>query len=139
MNHVHVPDRDAQLPRLRRPVDFQAAVSVNADRRPDLRDAILDGSFQRMPCPKCSKHFRLDPQLTYSEVGRGQWIAAFPIAKLGTWKEFEDVARTSFNQAYGPQASAMARELGAGMKPRVTFGWGGLRKNSWRLIISSMT
>src|SRR5437879_9048961 len=64
-------------------VDFKAVISVNADRRSDLRAAIIDGSFQRQPCPKCGKDFRLDPELTYVDVGRGQWIAVFPVAKLG--------------------------------------------------------
>jgi CpXC protein len=31
-------------------VDFEAVASVNADRRPDLREAILDFSFQRQVC-----------------------------------------------------------------------------------------
>src|SRR5437868_10649487 len=82
-------------------VDFKAVISVNADRRSDLRAAIIDGSFQRQPCPKCGKDFRLDPELTYVDVGRGQWIAAFPVAKLGHWKELEDQARATFAQAYG--------------------------------------
>jgi endogenous inhibitor of DNA gyrase (YacG/DUF329 family) len=109
-------------------VEFNAVISVNADRRPDLRAAIIDGSFQRQPCPKCGKSFRLDPEMTYIDVRQGQWIAAYPVAKLGHWKELEEQARTSFAQAYGPQAPAAARQLGAGMKPRITFGWGGLRE-----------
>jgi endogenous inhibitor of DNA gyrase (YacG/DUF329 family) len=109
-------------------VDFKVVISVNADRRPDLRAAILNGSFQRQPCPKCGKAFRLDPEMTYINVSRGQWIAAYPVAKLGQWKELEEQARASFAQAYGPQAPVAARQMGAGMKPRITFGWGGLRE-----------
>ena len=30
---------------------FRLAASVNADRRPDLREAILEGSFQAETCP----------------------------------------------------------------------------------------
>ena len=51
---------------------FNAVMSVNADRRPDLRTAILDGSFQRQPCPQCGKDFRLDPEMTYVALGQGQ-------------------------------------------------------------------
>jgi endogenous inhibitor of DNA gyrase (YacG/DUF329 family) len=109
-------------------VQFKAVVSVNGDRRPDLRAAIIAGSFQRQPCPECGNEFRLDPEMTYIDVGHKQWIAAYPVAKLGHWKELEQQARALFDQGYGPQAPASARQLGAGMNPRITFGWGGLRE-----------
>src|SRR5947208_107033 len=109
-------------------VNFNAVISVNADRRPDLRAAILDGSFQRQACPQCNTEFRLDPELTYMDVGRGQWIAAFPVAKLQAWKEIEAQVQDMFNRAYGERASAAAREIGAGLTPRLTFGWSALRE-----------
>jgi hypothetical protein len=115
-------------PKCATPVEFKMVLSVNADRRPDLRAAIIDGSFQRQKCPNCGEYFRLDPELSYIHTAHGQWIAAYPIARLGQWKELEEQARLSFDQAYGSQAPPPARELGAGMKPRVTFGWGGLRE-----------
>jgi hypothetical protein len=109
-------------------VAFKAVLSVNADRRPDLRAAVLDGSFQRAPCPACGKPFRLDPEFTYIDVGRGQWIAAYPAVKLGHWKELEGQARATFDQAYGAHAPPVVRKRGAGMKPRIAFGWAGLRE-----------
>jgi CpXC protein len=110
------------------PVDFEAVGSVNADRRPDLRTAILDFSFQRLPCPKCGTSFRLDPEFSYLDVGRGQWIGAFPLAKLGQWRGVEQQARATFARAYGDQAPAAAREIGKNMRPRITFGWAGVRE-----------
>src|SRR5437763_5456103 len=84
------------------PVTFEAVFSVNADRRADLRTAILDRTFQRQPCPKCGAAFRLDPELTYVDLARGQWLAAFPVARLGKWPELEAKSRDTFNRAYGP-------------------------------------
>ena len=49
--------------------DFQAAGSVNADRRPDLRGEILDNVFQTVACPKCGEPLRLEP-LALVELGR---------------------------------------------------------------------
>lgn len=109
-------------------VEFEVVLSVNADRRPDLRAAIIDGSFQLEPCPKCGQPFRLDPEFTYVDVGRGQWIAAYPLAKTGQWKVLEQQARATFNQAYGPRAPAAARDMGARMKPRIVFGWSAVRE-----------
>jgi hypothetical protein len=111
-----------------RTVEFNAVISVNADRRPDLRAAILDGSFQRQACQQCNTEFRLDPELTYMDVGRGQWIAAYPVAKLPAWQAIEAQAQDTFNRAYGERASRVAREIGAGMTPRVSFGWSALRE-----------
>jgi endogenous inhibitor of DNA gyrase (YacG/DUF329 family) len=109
-------------------VDFEANASVNADRRPDLRQAILDNSFQRQDCPHCGQSFRLDPQVNYLDVGRGQWFAAFPRAWMDRWEELEAGARTAFDGAFGAGAGEAAHELGAGLKPRMVFGWEGLRE-----------
>lgn len=109
-------------------VDFNAVISANADRRPDLRAAILDASFQRETCPQCNKEFRLDPELTYMDVGRGQWIAALPVAKLPDWQAIEGQVKDTFNRAYGERAPRVAREIGAGLTPRLTFGWSALRE-----------
>ena len=88
-------------------VDFKAVFSVNADRRPDLRAAIIDGSFQRQPCAQCGKAFQLDPEMTYVDVGRGQWIATFPVAKLGQWKDLEEQARATFAQLFPPSGEKL--------------------------------
>jgi hypothetical protein len=95
---------------------------------PDLRAAILDGSFQREPCPKCNVEFRLDPKMTYVDVERGQWIAVYPSNRLDHWNLFEDRARATFARAYGAKASAAARALGADLKARLVFGWAALRE-----------
>jgi hypothetical protein len=109
-------------------IEFEAVHSVNADRRPDLRDEILNGKFQSISCDMCQFSFRLDPEMTYLDIGRGQWIAVHPFGSIGKWETLEGQARTAFNRSYGPAAPAAARELGAGLKPRLTFGWGALRE-----------
>lgn len=111
-------------------VDFamEAAVSVNADRRPDLREAILSGAFQVQTCPHCAASFRLDPQLNYLDIGQGQWISAQPLSRLREWIEDEDEAVATFDKAYGASAGASAREVGQGLVPRLVFGWPALRE-----------
>lgn len=110
------------------PVEFSAVASVNADRRPDLREAILAGTFQREACGKCDKTFRLDPELSYLDVDRGQWIGVFPVARLPEWETVETQVRGTFDLAFGAQASEAAAEVGAGLKPRLVFGWSALRE-----------
>lgn len=110
-------------PHCAKPLEFQASASVNADRRPDLRSAILDGSFQRENCRHCGERFRVEPALNYLDVGRGQWIAVFPADWLDRWPELERSSVDAFAQAFGGQASEAAREIGDTLKPRVVFGW----------------
>jgi hypothetical protein len=121
-------DTKVKCPSCGTEVDFKAVHSVNVDRRPDLREAILDESFQRLECPTCHHNFRLAPDLNYLDVGRGQWFAAHPLDDIARWQEIEQRDREAFDRAYGPQAAPPAREIGAGLHPRITFGWAGLRE-----------
>lgn len=109
-------------------IDFEAVYSVNADRRPDLRLAILAGEFQRMTCPACKARFRLDPDFNYLDVGRRQWIVAAPVAAVAEWPTRETTARELFARAYGADAPEIARDIGSALQPRLTFGWPALRE-----------
>ncbi len=108
--------------------EFKAVHSVNADRRADLRQAIVDGTFQQIECPSCKSVSRLDPVLNYLDVGRGLWIAAEAVTGAAEWKAREDAARELFSLAYGARAGDLAQEVGAGLVPRLTFGWPALRE-----------
>lgn len=104
------------------------AESVNADRRPDLRQAIIDGSFQVVLCSECDTEFILDPILSYLDMGRGQWFSVQPVDRLGDWADVEAEAVNTFELAYGVQASSQAKEIGDTLSPRLVFGWAALRE-----------
>ena len=108
------------------PREFDLVASVNADRRPDLRAAIMDGSFQREKCDSCGSTFRTPPLMTYLDMGRHQWILAQPGTDLQQWKALQEKARSIFAVAYGPDAPVEAQEMGRDMKARVVFGWDAL-------------
>lgn len=107
-------------------VAFDLVHSVNAVGRPDLRQAILKGTFQSQACPNCRKTFRMDPRFTYIDVGRNQWIAAFPNAELDQWRTREEEVQHLFDRAFGRAAPPLARDIGATMRPRLVFGWSAL-------------
>lgn len=119
---------DLKCPACGKALSFQTVYSVNADRRPDLRKAILAGEFQRMDCPKCAARFRLDPDFNYLDVARKLWIVAAPVAGSGDWKRREAAARELFRRAYGEAAPDIAQEIGLDLRPRITFGWPALRE-----------
>lgn len=107
---------------------FDAVHSVNADRRPDLRVAILNDQFQRVACSNCSAPLRLDPDFTLLDQARGLWVNAAPLAELENWQTHEAQAQATFDEAYGSGAPSGAQDIGRTLKARVTFGWAGLRE-----------
>jgi hypothetical protein len=109
-------------------VPSRLAASVNADRRPDMRASILDGTFQCVDCTGCGGRLRFPLHLSYVDTSHGQWILAEAAEAASQWRELEARAREIFDQAHGPQAPAVARELGQSLIPRVVFGWAALRE-----------
>jgi hypothetical protein len=109
-------------------LDVEVLESINADRRPDLRDAILDGTLQVVSCGRCDARFRVAPALNYMDSERGQWISAQPLSQIGAWPENEAAAVAVFATAYGEDAPPPAREIGAGLVVRLTFGWAAFRE-----------
>ncbi len=122
-------------PSCARSLSFETVHSLNADRRPDLRAAILDSRFQRTNCPHCGAGFRLDCDFTVLDVKRGQWIVAAPVGAIADWEAREAAARAIFARAYGAEAPAIAREIGQRLKPRIVFGWPALRE---KLVVGDL-
>ena len=102
--------------------------SVNAGRRVDLRQQIIDRQFQEHKCTSCGAVFRLPPGFTYVDYDRHQWILSYPIDDLTEWRQREADAQATFDELYGPGATAEAREIGELIKPRITFGWPAVRE-----------
>lgn len=107
---------------------MDAVGSVNADRRPDFRDDILEDRFQDTTCTECGESFRLQPDFNYLDFGRGQWIVAKPAADMPDFREIEAEVETLWAQTYGEAALPSAQELGRELTPRLTFGWPALRE-----------
>ena len=117
------------------PVAFRAVHSVNAVRAPELRDAILDRTFQRATCPGCKLDFRYAPDFTYLDSARRQWIAAHPLDQLRHWSDAETRAGALFDSAFSASTAEPLRELGRKLVPRVTFGWAALRE---KLLVAEL-
>lgn len=124
---VFVPLQVA-CPSCGKPVQFRSVLSVNADRRPDLRDEILAGNFQRETCAACGTAFRMAPDFTYVDTARGQMFVVRPLSALGDWAESELAANAIFERGYGADAAPLAREIGATLRLRLVFGWQALEE-----------
>jgi hypothetical protein len=107
---------------------MDAVGSVNADRRPDYRDDILNDHFQDVTCVNCNETFRLQPRFNYLDAGRRQWIAAFPSARLLDWVVAEAEVAELFTTSYGKDAPQAAQDVGVDLDVRMTFGWPAVRE-----------
>lgn len=115
-------------PQCHQPLTVEVCDSVNVDRSPELRVAILAATFQQASCPHCQASFQVAPRLSYLDVTRGQWIAVFPLQQIDGWAAAEAEVQATFDQAFGPGAGATAREIGRGLRARLVFGWRALRE-----------
>lgn len=106
----------------------EVAGSINADRRPDFRDAILANDFQDTVCANCGTGFRNEPDLNYLDMGRGQWIAAMPARGMIDHLEHETEVLDTFATSFGARSTPEARAIGDTLAVRLTFGWPGLRE-----------
>ena len=113
-----------QLPGVRHAVPFKLAFSVNADRRPDLRDAIVAGTFQRQPCPSCGSRIPGRPQIHLHGLRHGLYIGVWPVAKRGQWQAWAARRAETFEEGLGKRRSPEARQARRGSsRPRAVFGW----------------
>lgn len=109
-------------------ITMRAVGSVNADRRPDYRDDILEDRFQDVTCEACGTSSRLQPQFNYLDAGRGQWIAAFPAHRVQDHRELIAEISELFEESYGAGAPEAAQAVGEGLDVRLTFGWPAVRE-----------
>src|SRR5437868_3038879 len=127
--------RTAQVPcpSCQTAVSFELVHSVNAGRRADLRNAILNRTFQKEKCPACGVAFRVEPEFTYMDLGRGQFLAVWPAAQVAQWQEHEKRSQQAFDTAFGSAAPPEAQVIGKKLTTRTVFGWTGLRE---KLIVA---
>ncbi|MEX0280277.1 MAG: CpXC domain-containing protein [Arenibacterium sp.] len=107
---------------------MEAVGSVNADRRPDLRDDIMENRFQDVTCHNCLESFRLQPNFNYLDAGRGQWIASMPAGHVEDHAQIAEDVTALFDKTYGKDAPAAAQDVGNELTVRLTFGWPSLRE-----------
>ena len=109
-------------PACQTPVEFELVHSVSADRRPDLRDAILDGTSSARPARRANDVSRR-PEFTYMDIGRGQYIGVWPVSRRGEWRNCADKTHEVLRADPRQRATAEAQSLGKKLAPRVVFGW----------------
>lgn len=104
------------------------AQSVNAERSPALRQAVLDGDFQRPACGSCGERYEIAHPFIYIDLPRRQWFGVYGLDDEPAWESLEHQALEGWQLACGPGAPAIAREVGQGVRIRCVFGLTALRE-----------
>jgi len=114
-------DATLHCPECTLPIPTTLWDSINADRRPDLRDAILDRSLHRFTCAVCESEVRVPPSLVYLDMGRKQVVFAHPVSDLGDWRGAVADARNLLQ-------NGLSAVVSDDLTVRVVFGWAALRE-----------
>lgn len=126
--HAEETPMTVHCPKCTADIAVEPLGSLNAGRKPHLREAVLDGSLGSQECKSCRTTVRVEPECTYLDLPRKQFFTVWPTTRVGEWKALETRSREVFDLAFGAQAPEAARALGEGVKLRAVFGWAGLRE-----------
>ena len=112
----------------RQPSAMSVAVSLNGGRRPDLRLAILDDTFQRITCPSCGVPGRIEQPFVYLDFTRKHWITCFNHRREASWATLEGEPHEDWKEAMITFAPRIVREMSASFRIRAVFGVDALRE-----------
>lgn len=107
---------------------FEVAIMVNCDRRADLRQAVLDGTFNRVECASCGHRMSVARTVGFWDWERKQFVVAYPLWAEAHWR---DLARVTSEQLIRNLALSAPVGMSAAIEhftARVVFGYDSLRE-----------
>jgi hypothetical protein len=118
---VHVP-RAVRCPTCKEEFVAKLVGTLHATRRPEVRDAVLDGSFGRVACTRCGTDVRTEPVLLYTDFPRRQYYAHLPHVGFAWRDDLEAKIREGFRINFEVSAAPMVKEWAPEFRVRVVFG-----------------
>jgi hypothetical protein len=106
----------------------QVADSLQISRVPEVRQAILDGSFHRFACPACGQMLLVDKLVAYTDFGRRHWILVYPRPLLARRGELLGLADDSYRATMVERCAPIVHGWSEGMFRRTVFGLPALRE-----------
>lgn len=104
------------------------ATSVNAERHPHMRDAILRRSFHVFECGACRAPIGIEKEFLYIDLLRRELYGVFPLAAAADPDAAARQVADAFETALGEHAGKQVVPLAEGMRVRVCFGIEELRE-----------
>lgn len=107
---------------------IQVATDLHISRMPELRQAILDGTANRFPCPGCGRINPIERPLAYTDFPRRHWITVAPTLGLSDVDGWRQLAEDSFRETMVQHTGAQVRQWAPEFTRRVVFGMAALRE-----------
>ena len=102
--------------------------SVNIQRSPAWRQAVLDGTFHRFACTACGASFTVERDVLYADLLHGVLIGCFSRARRGELASLEEQLVETWVTAVETEAPPAVAAQFEGPGPRVVFGLAELRQ-----------
>jgi hypothetical protein len=120
-------DRLLTCPHCQHQFNQSVAVSLDGDAAAQ-RQAILDGTFQRLTCAACGTAFVADGPLIYIDFDAKLWISVFPTPWESAWWDHEDEPQVVFQRYMIDHCPPLVRSCAPGFTVRAVFGIERLRE-----------
>lgn len=104
------------------------ADGLHISLRPDIRQAILDGTFHRFECPRCGAATIIEDLLAYTDFPRKHWFTVVPRAGVLHMQQWLDIAHASFRATMIERAAPMVASWAPHLTRRLIFGLASLRE-----------
>lgn len=109
--------------------DADVIEGIHVSRRPDLREAVLGGTFHLLECPACGRELQIDKLVAYTDFDREHWFAVAPEPAIHQYREWRDKIADSYDSTMVRCAPQIVRETWAPtMRRRLIFGLASLRE-----------
>lgn len=114
-------------------VHADVADGLHISRLPEVRRAILDGTFHRFPCPACGRVLQIEKLLAYTDFPRRHWFTVVPERDLAIRGRWIQLADESFRTTMVDRAAPIVKSWAPEFTRRVVFGLASLRE---KLVLS---
>jgi CpXC protein len=105
-------------------VSVFCADSINAERHPHMRDAILSRTLHVFQCTACLASFTVDKPVLYVDLGRHQLYAMHPASERALERRHGEELMETWSVAVGDKAGEAARTLFDGERFHVRLCYG---------------
>lgn len=107
--------------------EVEAARHLHVTRRPEVRQAVLDGTFHRFACDRCGKVNLCEEVLAYTDFARRQWFTLFPAVQLHNRRDAVRICHELFDRTMVERAPPLVQSWSGELTQRAIFGFAALR------------
>jgi len=110
------------------PLEVPVADSINANRRPQFKQALLDRTLHVFACAGCRQPLVVEKDLMYFDMNRQQLFCMYPGHERAREIELAGQVKLAYQAWLGERAPTFLQAWGKGFLVRVCFGYEELRE-----------